>query len=436
MHNYNTRSQYSSGQPGYPQPNQFGAYSQSQTQDIGTTRSEQIMQRQMGGMSQVMQADRNVGSGGGPTQYSQMSGGMGSGPSQYGSSQYQGGNQNFGQGYNTGNYGGGSNYYGSPNQYGAYGYGQTQDIGTTRSEQMMQGGMGGISQAMQADRNVGSGGGPTQYTQMGGSMGGSPSQYGSSQYQGGSQNFGQSYNTGNYGGGSNYYGSPNQYGAYGYGQTQDIGTTRSEQMMQGGMGGISQAMQADRNVGSGGGPSHSYGGGQTQYTQMGGGMGGGPSQYGTSQYQYGAQNFSQAYSTGNYGGGSSYYASPNQYGAYGYGQTQDIGTTRSEQMMQGGMGGISQAMQADRNVGSGPSHPYGGGQPPYAQMSGGMGGGSSQHGTSQYQGGGQNPGNYGRSNYGNTAGSNQVRNPGDTPIESQAKQNLGVSYSTPPSSDG
>ncbi len=167
-------------------------------------------------------------------------------------------------------------------------------------------------------------------------------------------------------------------------------------------------------------------------------MGGGPSQYGTSQYQYGAQNFSQAYSTGNYGGGSSYYASPNQYGAYGYGQTQDIGTTRSEQMMQGGMGGISQAMQADRNVGSGggPSHSYGGGQTQYAQMSGGMGGGSSQHGTSQYQGGGQNPGNYGRSNYGNTAGSNQVRNPGDTPIESQAKQNLGVSYSTPPSSDG
>ena len=345
MHNNQTRMQYPSQRP---QPNQFGAYSQGMTQDIGTTRSEQMMQSGMGGISQAMQADRNAGYYG-PSQPQQqwMQGGM-----QYGRGSYGGPS-----------YGGQQGYF-QPNQYGAYSQGMTQDIGTTRTEQMMQGGMGGISQAMQADRNAG--------------------YYGPSQPQQQWMQGGMQYGRGSYGGpsygGQQGYSQPNQYGAYSQGMTQDIGTTRSEQMMQGGMGGISQAMQADRNTGY-------YGPSQPQQQWGQGGM-----QYGRSSY-----------------GGQQSYPQPNQYGAYSQGMTQDIGTTRSEQMMQGGMGGLSQTMQADRNTGYyGPSQP---------QQSWGQSGaqGTAQSGISQSYSG--------------------TYNPGDTPIEQQAKQSLGVSSGQIPSDE-
>ncbi len=346
VHNYETRMQYSQQRP---QPNQYGAYGQGMTQDIGTTRSEQMMSG-MGGLSHVMQADRNTGYYGpsqGPNQYQQ----------QYG---YSGG-----QGYG----GGGPSYgmqqsYPQPSQYGTYSPGMSQGIGTTQTEQMMQSGMGGLSHVMQADRNTG--------------------YYGPSQSQ---QQYGYSGSQGGYGGGGPSYGmqqsypQPSQYGTYSPGMSQGIGTTQTEQTMQSGMGGLSHVMQADRNTGYYGGPSHpmqQYGQGSSQSYGMGGNFG-----------NYGMQ----------YG-----YQQPSQYGTYSPGMSQGIGSTQTEQAMQSGMDGMSQVMQADRNTGYyGPSQPQ--------QQMGQYGG----QGTMQSYSGGYNP--------------------GDTQIERQAKQNLGVSTTQTPSDE-
>ncbi|NLW17911.1 MAG: hypothetical protein GX033_09810, partial [Firmicutes bacterium] len=130
----------------------------------------------------------------------------------------------------------------------------------------------------------------------------------------------------------------NQFGGYGQGTNQNFGTTPTEQMMRGGMGGLSQVMQADRNTGY-------YGPSQPQYQS---GMGGGQQQYGGS---YTTPQYGQT--TAQYG-----YQQSNQFGGYGQGTNQNIGTTPSEQMLQGSMGGLSQMMRADRNTGYyGPSQP-------------------------------------------------------------------------------
>lgn len=333
--------QYSSPRP---QPNQFGAYGQSMTQDIGTTRTEQAMQSGMGGIGQAMQADRNSGYyGPSQPQYQRMQ------------------QQNYGSNYNL------QQGYSQPSQYGTYSPGMSQGIGTTRTEEMMQSGMGGLPQVMQADRNTG--------------------YYGPSQPQQSGYYGGQGYGTGGgYGGPSPSYGmqqsypQPSQYGTYSPGMSQGIGTTQTEQMMQSGMGGLQQVMQADRNTGY-------YGPSQ-------------PSQ------QYGQ---TSAGSFGNYGVQHGY-QQPSQYGTYSPGMSQDIGTTRSEHTMQGGMGGMSQMMQADHNAGYyGPSQPqqqrsYYGGQSQYG----------GQTSTQPYSG---------------------TYNPGDTQLEQQAKQSLGVSSTQTPSGD-
>lgn len=246
-----------------------------------------------------------------------------------------------------------------PNQFGAYGQSMTQDIGTTRSEQMMQSGMGGIAQAMQADRNTGYYG-PSQPQHQWGSAGMQQQHYGGSNY-----------------GMQQGYPQPSQYGTYSPGMSQGIGTTRTEQTMQSGMGGLSQAMQADRNTGYYG-PSHP----QQQYNQGN------------------VQNYGMGGSSGNYGVQYGY-QQPSQYGTYSPGMSQGIGSTQTEQMMQSGMGGMSQVMQADRNAGYyGPSQPQ--------QQYGG------QSTMQSYSG---------------------VYNPGDTPLEQQAKQSLGISSTQTPSDE-
>ncbi len=326
--NYNSGNQYGSQYGNYANQNQYGAYGRGMTNDIGTTRSEQQMQGGMGGMSTAMRADYNTAG----THQQNYAGGQYSG-NQYGS-QY-------------GN-------YANQNQYGAYGRGMTNDIGTTRSEQQMQG-MGGLSTAMNADYN-------TAGTHQ------------------------QNYNSGNqYGSQYGNYANQNQYGAYGRGMTNDIGTTRSEQQMQG-MGGLSTAMNADYNTA--GTHQQNYAGGQYSGNQYG-------SQYGN-------------------------YANQNQYGAYGRGMTNDIGTTRSEQQMQG-MGGLSTAMNADYNTAGTHQQNYTGGN----QFGGSQYGG--QNTNTQYSQGMYGGGSYGQ--YGtqsSTSGNQGTYNPGDTAIERQAKQNMGV----------
>lgn len=332
--------QYSSQRP---QPNQFGIYGQNlAAQDIGTTNSEQTMQSSMGGVGQAMQADRNTNF--------------------YGSNQpqYQGmQQQNYGS-YNQG----WSQGYQQPNQYGSYGSGSNQGIGTTRTEQMMQGGMGGMQQMMQADRNTGYSG-PSHQQQYG--------------YSGGNQNYGMSGGYGGHGYGMQQQSYPQsqQYGSYSTGTNQRIGTTPTEQMLQGGMGGMQQMMQADRNTGYSG-PSHQ----QQQYGQSG----------------------VQSYGTGSFGNyGVRYgYQQPSHFGTTSNtGTNQRIGTTPSEQMMQGSMGGVSQMMQADHSYGN-----YGSGQ----QQWGDSGGYGMQSNSGMY-------------------------NPGDTMIEQQAKQSLGVSSMQTPGGD-
>lgn len=323
-----------------------------------------------------------------------------------------------------------------PNQYGAYGQSMTQDIGTTRSEQMMMSGMGGIQQAMQADRNTGYYG-PSQPQYQWGSSGMQQQQYGGNNY-----------------GMQQSYPQPSQYGTYSPGMSQGIGTTRTEQMMRGGMGGLSQVMQADRNAGY-------YGPSQ-------------PQQYG----HYGNQSYGMG---GGYGVQQSY-PQPSQYGTYSPGMSQGIGTTRSEQMMQSGMGGLSHMMQADRNTGYyGPSQPtqqysqgstqsygmggsfgnygvqYGYQQPSqYGTYSPGMSQGigttqteqamqSGMGGMSQVMQADRNTGYYGPSQptqhmgqYGGQSSMQSysgVYNPGDTALEQQAKQNLGISSNQMPSDE-
>lgn len=341
MQNYRTGMQYSSQRP---QPNRFGIYGQNlASQDIGTTNSEQMMQGSMGGIGQAMQADGNAGFyGSSQPQYQGMQ-----------QQNYGGSSQNWSQGYQQ------------PNQYGSYSSGSNQGIGTTRTEQMMQGGMGGMSQMMQADRNTG--------------------YYGPSQMQpqygqfGGNQNYGMG---GSYGGQS--YGMQQSYpqsNQYSSGTNQRTGTTQTEQMMQSGMGGLPQIMQADRNTGY-------YGSSQMQM-----------------QPQYG-QSSVQSYGTGSFGNYGVRYGSqqPSYSGSTSnLGTNQRTGTTPSEQMMQGGMGGMPQMMQADYNSGY-----YGPGQ----QQQWGQYGG--------YTGMQSNSGTY---------------NPGDTMVEQQAKQNLGVSSTQTPGGD-
>jgi hypothetical protein len=313
--------QYSSQRP---QPNQFGAYGQNMTQNIGTTQTEQMMRSGMGGLSQVMQADRNK-SYYGPRQ-PQYQGGMGGVP-QYGGSY---GMPQYGQ--TTGNYGG----YQQSSQFGSFGPGTNQNIGTTPTEQMMLSGMGGLSQVMQADRNLGSYG-PSQPQYQWGTGGGQ--QFGG--------NFGmQQSGLGNYGMQSQQFGGP------GWGVNQNIGTTPTEQMMRSGMGGLPQVMQADHNTGY-------YGPRQPQYQW---GTGGGQ--------QYSSNIGMQPGSFGNYG------VQPSQGNTSTPGMSQNIGTTPTEQTMQsGGMGGLSQVMQADRNTGYyGPSQPqqqFGTGTSPYSGQQGG-----------------------------------------------------------------
>lgn len=204
-----------------------------------------------------------------------------------------------------------------PNQFGTYG--QNQNIGTTQSEQMMLSGMGGLPQMMQADHNVG------QFQYQGGS--------------GGGQSFGGGFTTPQYGQTTGHFGTQHggyqqtsNYGTSNWGTNQNIGTTPTEQMMRSGMGGLPQVMQADRNVGYYGPSQSQYQGGQ-QFTGSSYGM----PQYGQTTSHYGSQ----------YGG----YQQSSQYGTSGWGTNQNIGTTPTEQMMQSGMGGLSQVMQADRNIG-------------------------------------------------------------------------------------
>ncbi|MGI6357962.1 MAG: hypothetical protein ACOX2K_04620 [Bacillota bacterium] len=387
-------------------------------QGIGTTRTEQMMQGNMGGLSSMMQADHR-------TQgfYGQNFGGQFGGPSnQYGqSTQYGGANR-----YPQANYGQG-NQYGNQSQFGQFGYGnqfgspmqyQQSDIGTTRSEQMMRGGMGGVSPMMQADHNIqGSYGQAMQYGQQ-------ISQYGQGGY-------------------GNQFGSPMQY------QQSDIGTTLSEQTISGGMGGMSAIMQADHNLqGSHGQGNQYYGQQGNQYSQSGFGS--------TTQYQprdIGTTRSEQSMSGGmggvstamqadqsiqrGYGQGSQYGQQTGQYSQGGFGsntqyQQRDIGTTRSEQSMSGGMGGVSTAMQADRNIQSsfggmasqyGQSNYYGGtnqySQPSqYGQSSSTQGFANTGYGYgSQYS-------NQMNQNYGSFNQQGGVQNPGDTPLEQAAKQNI------------
>jgi hypothetical protein len=325
------------------------------------------------------------------------------------------------------------------NQYGTYGRSENRDIGITPMEQrMQQGGMGGLPQVMRADHSFQSGGyGPTQY-QSG--------QYG--------QQSGTQY--GGYGG--SQYGQPfgMQSGGYGGSQSGNIGTTPMEQrMQQGGMGGLSQVMRADHNFQSGG-----YG----------------PTQYQTGTGQYGQQSGTQ------YGGyGGSQYGQPfgMQSGGYGGSQSGNIGTAPMEQrMQQGGMGGLSQVMRADHNFQSGGYGPtqyqsgqygqqsgtqyggYGGSQygQPFGMQSGGYGGSQSGNigttpmeqrmqqggmgGLSQvmradhnFQSGSFGPTQYqtgtsqysqSQSGYGMSSGQSGYSNPGDTNLERQAKQQMGV----------
>lgn len=111
-------------------------------------------------------------------------------------------------------------------------------------------------------------------------------------------------------------------------------------------------MQADHNTGY-------YGPRQPQYQW---GTGGGQ--------QYSSNIGMQPGSFGNYG------VQPSQGNTSTPGMSQNIGTTPTEQTMQsGGMGGLSQVMQADRNTGYyGPSQPqqqFGTGTSPYSGQQGG-----------------------------------------------------------------
>ncbi len=341
------QNQFSSGNYG-TSANQFGSYNQNATRDIGTTGTEQYMRGGMGGMSSVMQADRNYNNQG---SYGQYTGG-----NQYGHGQNQYGGSNYGCGYGT------------SNQFGSYNQNATRDIGTTGSEQSMQGGMGGMSSMMQADRNYNNQGSYGQYT------GGNQYGYGQNQY--GGSNYGSGYGT-----------SANQFGSYNQNATRDIGTTGSEQSMQGGMGGMSSVMQADHNYNNPGGYGQSTGG----------------NQYGYGQNQYGG---------GNYGSG---YGTSNQFGSYNQNATRDIGTTGSEQSMQGGMGGMSSVMQADHRGQQTPGQ-YGYGTTTNSQGYAGTGYGYGSQYSNQL------------GNQGYTASQQTgYNNPGDTAMEQAAKRNISSS---------
>ncbi len=396
------------GRPG----NYSGGGGNSYAQNIGTTRTEQTMQGHMGGLSGMMHADHNI-----QGNYGQSLGGQFGGPSnQFGqSTQYSGGQ------YGQPSYGQ-INQYGQHGQHGQHsqgGYGQqfsspTQyqqsDIGTTRSEQSMRSSMGGMSAMMQADRNTQSGYGP-----------------------------------------SNQYGNqPIQYGQGGFStntqhQQQDIGTTRSEQSFSGGMGGIPAMMQADHNTQGSYGQfnQHSQGGyGQqfsspTQYQQsdigatrseqsMRGSMGGMSAMM---QADHNTQGYVQSNQYG--------YQQPTQYSQSGYGSTaqyqpNDIGSTRSEQSMRGGMGGVSAIMQADHNAQGNSGQSYAGstnqsGPSNYGNTQGSQYG---QHNSWQGfpTGGGYGYGSqYSSQNYGSGSQQTGIQNPGDTPLEQAAKQNINPS---------